>query len=365
MIQTLLKNLLFCAIILSVVAVGQIFSQTTPNPVVKRNSPYSPNPKKKGETRNPPSAESERPVEKQSLNAEVQATPETLNNSKNEVPKINKTQNENFESRSVANKTLEIAKRANVSAVSPMEIYKIGAGDVLFISLQNAPSKESTYFTVLKDGTIDYPLAGEMVQVLGLTTEQIEDTLKEKIKLYENPLVSVKVREHNSHGYTVLGLVEKSGEKFMQREAIPLYVVRAEVIAQPKANRAVIKRNSNEPQIIDLKDSKSGDTLILPGDLVEFTSAESGSSEADSSQFYYIGGEIMTGGKKNYTNGITLTQAILESGGLKKNSVRKVFIRRKNENGLLISNEVDLKAIKNGRVADPVLRAGDTIEIGN
>ncbi len=130
--------------------------------------------------------------------------------------------------------------------MSPTEIYKIGVGDVLFISLQNAPANVSTYFTVLNDGTIDYPLAGEMITVSGLTTEEAESLIRNKIKLYENPQVIVKVREHASHAIKVFGMVEKSGELYLKREAMPLYIVRAEAIVQSRANTVIIKRANAE-----------------------------------------------------------------------------------------------------------------------
>jgi hypothetical protein len=60
-----------------------------------------------------------------------------------------------------------------------------------------------------------------------------------------------------------------------------------------------------------------------------------------------------------------LTQAILASGGLKKSSVKKVIIRRKNPTGLLSPMEFDLNSIKAGKQPDPLLFAGDTIEIVN
>lgn len=371
--QTLLKKITLCAIILSVLVVGQSFAQqSTPTPA-KRNSPFAPNPKKKVEIitvsqiEQPKKSEPNNEVKVENVEPTTQ-TPETT------VPSIEETKtsptetantNEEFESRSVAKKTLEIAKRANAVELSPTEIYKVGIGDILFISLQNAPAKETTYFTVLNDGSIDYPLAGEMVQVLGLTTEQIEELLESKIKLYESPQVSIKIREHNSHIFTVLGLVERSGEKTMQREAIPLYVVKAESVVNPRANEVTVKRGSLEKQIIDLKDAKSGDVLIFPGDIVEFRANDETANLSRASQFYFIGGEINSGGRKDYIKGITLTQAILESGGLKKSNVKKVVIRRKNEAGMLVPTEYDLKAIKDGKAVDPVLEAGDTIEIGN
>jgi protein involved in polysaccharide export with SLBB domain len=256
----------------------------------------------------------------------------------------------------------ESAEKANLN-LEPSEIYKIGVGDILYISLQNAPAKESTYFTVLADGTIDYPLAGEMISVKDLTAVEIEGVLREKIKLYEDPQVSVKVREHNSHHYTVLGMVEKPGEKVLQREAYPLLVVRAEAVVKTDADRAVIKRNNSQIETIDLKDVKSEDILIYSGDVVEFTS--SATAETNEKKFFYIGGEIQNGGKKDYLTGMTLTQAILASGGLKKQSIKRVVIGSLNEAGMRFPRSYDLKAIKDGKSADPEIKPGDTIEVGN
>lgn len=341
-VATIIVNL----VIVSFASVSSTFGQTPTETPKQVNFRYSQNPKTKAkpENQNPP-----------------KAVESSQNASPDEAAQINKPeQKPPFESRSIANKTLEIAKRAN-AAVAPTEIYKVGVGDVLFISLQNAPSKASTYFTVLNDGTIDYPLAGEMVAVQGLTTEDIEDLLKEKIKLYENPQVSVKVREHASHKISVFGLVENAGEKFLQREAIPLYVVRAEAIVQPNASQVVIKRANSETENIDLKDAKSEDILIFPGDIVEFKSIEAKNVQVP--EFYYIGGNIVSAGQRDFHHGITLTQAILASGGLRKTNAKKVVIRRKNEAGLLSSLGFDLKAIKDGKQPDPILQAGDTIEI--
>lgn len=282
-----------------------------------------------------------------------------------EQNQANYTSDKQFESRSIASKTLEVAKRANIAVAAPTEIYKVGIGDVLFISLQNAPAKDSTYFTVLNDGTIDYPLAGEMVSVNGLTSEEIEDTLKEKVKLYENPQISVKIREHASHKITVLGLVEKAGEKYLQREAMPLFAVRAEAVVQSKAGIAVIKRANSTTETVDLKDPKSDDVLIFPNDIIEFKFSESSVEAGNAPQFYYIGGNIALAGQKDFHPGLTLTQAILASGGLKKAAVKKVIIRRKNQAGTLSPIEFDLNSIKDGKQPDPLLRAGDTIEINN
>lgn len=379
MIQTLVKKISLCAIIFCSLAVCSVFAQQANPTPVKRNSPFAPNPKKKIEnstvSQNEPTKKVLDGINPEIVKIEAIKEPnETIqvdeskansNETENSESTVKVKPDEEFKSRSVASKTLEVAKRASAVEAQPTEIYKVGIGDILFISIQNAPSKETTYFTVLNDGNIDYPLAGEMVQILGLTVDQIEEVLEGKIKLYENPQVSVKVREHNSHFYTVLGLVEKSGEKTMPREALPLYVVKAESVVNSRANEVTIKRGNQEKKVLDLTDTKSGDFLIYPGDIVEFRANDETAGLSKATQFYFIGGEINSGGRKDYIKGITLTQAILESGGLKKSNVKKVIIRRKNSIGMLVPTEFDLKAIKDGKAVDPVLEAGDTIEIGN
>ena len=374
-----LRNIkILSSIIIILLLVGISDAQKRPSPTAKRNSPFAPNPQTKvkiakaasSETQNDSANQKIINVEPENQPTETAATVKNKNSTGDSAVNI---QTVKFDNISIANsppksdstlgKTPLSVKRKDSAALPPSAIYKIGVGDILFISLENASSNESTYYTVLPNGEIDYPLAGAMVAVKGLTTDEIENVLQKKIKLYENPQVSVKIREHNSHTYTVLGMVEKPGEKVLQREAYPLLIVRAEAVIKPTADRAIIKRSDSQTETLDLKDEKSDDVLIFPGDIVEFGSTETAANQEK--QFYYVGGEIISGGQKDFYKGITLTQAILASGGLKKQSVKKVVIRRRNEAGMLTPTNCDLKVIKDGKAADPPLEAGDTIEIGN
>jgi polysaccharide biosynthesis/export protein len=324
---------------------GYSFAQTTPATQKPINFGYSQNPKTK--------TRPEAPVKQQAAPA--------LDNTRTQSAGIINSTPQNTPP-SIAAKTMEIARRAGAKAMAPTETYKVGAGDILFINLQNA-GKASTYYTVLNDGTIDYPLAGSMVFVGGMTVEEIEDLLRDKIRLYENPQVSVKVREYASHPISVLGLVERTGEKNIQREAVPLFVVKAEAVVQPKATHAQIKRANAQTETLALKDPKSDEVLIFPGDIIEFTaSGRGGNGEG---LFYFIGGEVNMAGQKEFHEGLTLSQAIIASGGAKRSNIKKVTIRRKNEGGLLTPTEYSLKNIKDGKSPDPVLKAGDTIEVGN
>ena len=339
---TLLKNSALFTALLTVAAAVAAPAQTPETQTTKKvNFGYSQNPKTKSKKENQSATQEEA----------AQTPPETVGN-----PEPN--------NETIARKTLEVVKNANQKALAPTENYKVGVGDILFINLQNS-SKGSSYFTVLNDGTIDYPLAGEMVSVAGLTTDEIEDSLRERVKLYENPQISVRVRDYSSHKITVLGLVEKAGEKFIQREAVPLFVIRAESVVKSEANRVIIRRADSSVENISLKDEKAENTLIFPNDIIEFTSDSSIASKKGQVRFFFIGGEVVSVGQKDFYEGMTLTQAILASGGLKKDGLKKVVIRRKNAEGLLVTTEYNLKLIKDGKVPDPALEAGDTIEIGS
>lgn len=253
---------------------------------------------------------------------------------------------------------------ASAAAPEPLtELYKIGAGDVLFISLRNAQNAGG-YFTVRKDGTIDYPLAGENPLVIGKTAEQAAKSLAARIVIYPNPQIEVRVREYVSHKITVSGMVERAGERSLQREAMPLYAIRAEAMVNSAATKVNIRRSrQTDVQTFKLEDEKTGDILIFPGDAVEFA-ADAQHARPAATDYFYIAGEVNSDGQKPFVEGMTLFQAVTASGGT-SGSPKKATVRRKNEKGMLIVAEYDLKAIRDGKSTDPGLLPGDMIEIGN
>jgi protein involved in polysaccharide export with SLBB domain len=351
------KLIILCA--LAFVSGGQVFAQPTQNPPTvkkeKRNNPYSPNPKKKEAVE--PSID----LKKTDAQPETVATAEL-------TPEVNETKvaenNAQPENPSLAMKTREVAKRSATTPKAITETYKIGIGDILDIRILNTASKSSSLFTVLQGGTVDYPLAGEEpLQVAGLTVDEIGDLLKEKIKLYENPDVAVNVRDYASHTISVLGLVEKAGTKALRREAIPLYVILAEAVPTAAANKvSIIRAADKQIAMLDLDDNE---TLVYAGDIIRVLNQSTTATQTTQAQFYFVAGNVVNAGQKDFHEGITLTQAIFAAGGLKKDKIKKVVIRRKNEQGMMIPTAFDLKAVKDGKVADPILQAGDTVEVEN
>ena len=236
-----------------------------------------------------------------------------------------------------------------------MSIYRVGVGDILDIRLLNTPARESTLYTVLPGGILEYPLAGDPVKVGGMTADEIAARLQSLIRLYDKPQVAVNVREYTSHTVIVTGLVNDPGMKVLRREAVPLYVLITEAQPRPEAARATIMRQGSPNVSIDLADTQAMATPVLPGDVIRLA--------PQPPQFFFIGGAINSPGQKNFHSGLTLTQALLASGGTTRFAGSEVKVSRQGADGRLVTTKYNLKKIEEGKLPDPVLQAGDRIEV--
>ena len=251
---------------------------------------------------------------------------------------------------------------AGAAVAPPSSIYRPGVGDILDIRLVNGMAKDFTLYTVLSNGTIDYPLAGEPVPVAGLTTDEIGARLSAALKrrgIYERAQFQIGVRDYVSHTVTVGGLVEQPGQKVLRREAVPLYVVLAEAFPRPDAGRAVvISRATGQTKTFDLSDSNALNELVSPGDVINL--------QPRPQEFYYVGGQVGAPGQRDFHAGITLTQAILAAGGATRGGGKRtvVTVSRQGADGRLAATDYVLQEIEEGRTPDPRIQPGDRIEIG-
>ena len=154
--------------------------------------------------------------------------------------------------------------------MKPTDVYRLGVGDVLRISLVNAGGAGNDY-AVDADGSIDFPLAGEDPVVLGMTVAEAEQALSSKVTLYSDARVSITVRDYASHKITVTGLAAITGERSLRREAMPLFAIRSEAGVDPSATRVIIRRGGMASLIIfPLNSDATGGVLVYPGDVIEF-----------------------------------------------------------------------------------------------
>jgi protein involved in polysaccharide export with SLBB domain len=301
-----------------------------------RNNPYSPNPAGKQSAREAPA-----------LPANQQNEPAVEIIPANAIVSDRRS--------TIARRTNPTARQAELNSKPLTEVYKVGVGDVLAIALKSA-SQGSGYYTVRADGTIDFPLAGEKVIVAGQRVDAIREILESGITLFPDPQVEVSVREYISHKIGVSGLISDPGEKGLQREAVPLFVIRAEAVVDPKATRVLISRESSNPEIYDLKDAATDNVLIYPGNSLEFV------GDDQKAGFFYLSGEVTSAGQKPLSPGMTLDQALIASGGA-KGDPKKAIIRRKTAKGVFAVSEHNLRSIHDGKAIDPVLATGDIVEI--
>ncbi|HSP62433.1 MAG TPA: polysaccharide biosynthesis/export family protein [Pyrinomonadaceae bacterium] len=257
------------------------------------------------------------------------------------------------------------AARLNTTAraLSPARIlpatmlYRVGVGDVLDIRLANMPTRESTLFTVLNPGVVEYPLLSGPVGVEGLTTEEIAALLSIEIKVIDHPIATVTVRDYASHAVTITGLVDSPGKKALRREAMPLYAVLAEALPRPEATAVTIIR-AGKNESLSMANEQSMSTLVKAGDIIR-VSGESGASK----RFVYVGGDVAATGEREFREGMTLTQALLAAGGVARSEKASAKVARRNASGFLVTSEYNVRAIEAGKAPDPVLEAGDRIEV--
>jgi protein involved in polysaccharide export with SLBB domain len=209
----------------------------------------------------------------------------------------------------------------------------------------------------MKNGMLEYPLLNGPVSVAGLSTDEISRLLNSQIKVIKAPRVTVTVRDYASHAVVIGGLVDSPGRKILRREAMPLFAVLAEALVRPEATAATILRNGKEGDALALNDDQAMATLVMPGDIIKISGVS-----VTTKKFLYVGGEVSAPGEKTFREGMTLTQALLSAGGASP-AGRTIKVARRSASGYLSTDEYNLRSIQDGKTPDPVLEAGDRIEV--
>jgi polysaccharide biosynthesis/export protein len=136
-------------------------------------------------------------------------------------------------------------KQSNAKPVpaggAPVEkTFIIGAEDILQIWVVQQPGISGQY-PVRPDGIISVPLVGD-VRASGLTTEQLEAAIAERLKANEilnDPSVTVGVFQVKSRKYFISGEVNKTGEGYL---VVPTRV--SEALANAGGFREFAKKTS-------------------------------------------------------------------------------------------------------------------------
>ena len=173
------------------------------------------------------------------------------------------------------------AAKQTWSAKSSSNEYKIGAGDVLEITIWKEPDLSREGVLVRTDGKISFPLLND-VQAAGLTPLEMKRNMEVGLKEFiSNPFVTITVRSPESQKIYILGEVLNTGEYPLTKNLTVLqafalaggfteWASKKEIILMRKEDGKEKIYRINYKNIIKGKDLsqnlklKADDTIIVP-----------------------------------------------------------------------------------------------------
>lgn len=249
------------------------------------------------------------------------------------------------------------------SAAPDTGAYSVGPGDVLRVS--SFEHKDiSGEFQVADDGTITYPLLGQ-VSVQGLTPTEIAAQLKSRLEkdFFVDVNLTVEMEDYRSQPVTVLGQVGKPGTYFL-RGRTTLTQLLAQIGGFDRDAGSVLELRRLETDDSGAQVQKTytyntsaliaqgeGENVILKGGDIIWVPAK---------QIFFITGEVSKPGRYGIEPGLTLMQALSEAGGQEKFASNVIEIHREVEGEKKIL-EFDIAQIRKGRVEDPAIESGDVV----
>ena len=212
--------------------------------------------------------------------------------------------------------------------------YRLGAGDVVKISVYNNPDL-ATEAEVSRNGRISFPLIGE-ITIGGLTRGGAEKAIAASLGkggFVPNAHVNLLVTQYRSKQITVTGEVNKPGTYPISRATglTEILAMAGGVTPKGSSTVVVVQRDANGrtvQQELDIKRVIAGadaSSLRLGSDDVVYVPAM---------PVFYIYGEVRQPGSYPLAKGMTVRQALSVGGGLTvRGTERGVRIERRGEDG--------------------------------
>jgi len=254
---------------------------------------------------------------------------------------------------------ITLASLLLVSQVASAGDYVIGEGDGLDIAVWGV--KDLTFSVKVRpDGKITVPGLGD-VAASGQTPANLQSSLTVKLKeLVKNPIVTVTVRDiTNSKVYIFGGGVKAGVYELSRRTTLLQLLCTLGEVKTADLKKSYLLRNGK-------KIKENFHNLFIGGETEEDTLLESGDSlfmPLLMDKSVYVLGAVNLPKAIEYRDGMTVMEAILESGGFTKFASQNDTQIRRNEAGTEVSLPVRAKEIINdGNMGQNVkLKPGDYI----
>jgi polysaccharide export outer membrane protein len=263
---------------------------------------------------------------------------------------------------------MEAQEAPRPTPATPAPEYVVGPGDILQVTVYGN-EELSRAPTVQPNGTIGLPLLGD-VAVTGLSPSAIQRKLTALLArdFLVNPQVEVKVKEYQSQFVSVVGEVNNPGRKPLRgRTRLFDVLIEAGGFTPRASGEVVITRREgtfdNGGHSLRLQFSGASPA---PKDLVNLeVPLQNGDLITASAKYYVtVEGEVVRPGRYPLEEETTISTAVIAAGGLTRFAKNDVRIRRVSpETGKTEILEADLKAIRNGKETDLLLRPNDVITV--
>jgi polysaccharide export outer membrane protein len=244
------------------------------------------------------------------------------------------------------------------------EEYRVGAGDVLAVEAF-AEEEISGEFTVEATGTITFPLLGS-VPVAGRTTSEIVTVLEELLErdYYVDVQLKLEVAVYASQPVTLLGEIQNPGTYYLRgRTSLTDLLANAGGLTSTAGATLELRRTARAsvegptpPKTFSTAKLLTGevgrDVLLRAGDVIFVAPKE----------LFFMTGEVVRPGQYEISPGLTLMQAVSQSGGVGKFASQSIEIHRM-EDGERQILEFDMAQIRKGKVEDPEILAADVVYV--
>jgi polysaccharide biosynthesis/export protein len=221
----------------------------------------------------------------------------------------------------------------------------LGVGDILKISVYQNPDLAVEAARISESGQINFPLIGN-VAIGGLTVTAAEQKIAKLLRdggFVLRPQVTIQVGQIRSSVISVLGQVGKPGR-------FPIETVGTKVSEMVAAAGGVLPAGAD---VVQLVGTRNGRPIKLDIDMPAIL--QGGKSEldlpvengdiiyVDRAPTAYIYGEVQRPGQFRLERGMTLMQALAQSGGLTpRGTQRGIKVHRRDANGAVTVTDIDL-----------------------
>jgi len=246
--------------------------------------------------------------------------------------------------------------------------YEIGPGDVLSITVSDAPEFTGK-FRVGQSGKLEITALAQPLEAQGRTALQLSRDLREALvdaKLYRNPTVNVYVDEFHSRNVTILGAVAKPSIYSLQRPTTLVELISLAGGLMPNAGPELTitsagNRGATSTRTISLTKLMRGEDSSLNVVLQDGDSV----SIATAAVVYVVGAVTKPGGfvLPDQSSGMTALQALAMAEGLTPIAAqsRGLIIRRSSDGSARENIPLDLATLMSGKGADVKLQANDIL----